>query len=375
MLKHVMAWTVVLLSIIGISAGLSLYKTKEFEAAEAAAKASPEPMEAVATVVARRGQWAASTRAIGTVVALQQLEIRNELAGTIAQIGFKSGAIVEKDQLLVQFDVRQENASLAASQAEAQLARQTLERRENLKGSPAFSAQEVDRARSEFAAATARAKSLEVAIEKKRIVAPFRARVGITDLQVGAYLDVGTLISRLQGIDSDAYVDFSLPQDQAAAIKPGTIVTFSTSGQSISSSNATAKAEVVAEDDSIDGTNRAVRFRAVATGLGSSLRPGTFVDVTVVTSTPRDSVMIPLTALRRSPSGQHVFVISNEDGKRRARMRTVETGPVQDGDIAIEKGLAIGDVIASSGSFKLRDGLLVQTEPPPQASNATPPIR
>lgn len=357
-LKQVAAWLAVVLAIAGIAAGLGLYKQREIQAAESAANASPEPVEAVTIAPARQGQWSLSARAIGTVVAKKQLEIRNELAGSVAELGFTSGAIVEQGQLLVQLDVRQERASLAATQAEAQLAKQTLDRRIGLTSSPAFSPQEVDRARAESAAATARARSLEVAIEKKRIVAPFRARIGITDLQPGAYLEVGTLIGRLQGIDSDAFVDFSLPQDHAAALQPGSTVTIA----GVAIPGGAAQAKVVAVDDSIDGSNRAVRFRAVASGLGEALRPGTFLDVVAIISKPRDAVMVPLTAVRRSPEGQHVFVIVDEQGIKRARQRMVETGPVQDDDIVIEKGLVVGEVIASAGSFKLRDGLAVQSD-------------
>ncbi|MGL4398052.1 MAG: efflux RND transporter periplasmic adaptor subunit [Hyphomicrobium sp.] len=360
MFKQLAAWLIVLLAIAGISGGLGLYKHREFQASEAAAANAPEPMEAVESVRARQGHWAASTRAIGTAVAVRQLEIRNEIAGTIAKIGFVSGGTVEAGQVLVQFDVRQEQAALAATEAEAQLAKQTLERRESLKTSSAFSPQEVDKARAEFAAATARARSLEVAIDKKRIVAPFKARIGITDLQPGSYLDAGALIGRLQGIHADAYVDFALPQDHASALQLGSSVEIRGAGIP----NGAATAAIVAEDDSIDGTSRSVRFRAVAAGLGSALRPGTFLDVVVETSKPREAVLVPLTAVRRSPDGQHVFVIVDEGGKKRARVRPVETGAVQEGEIVVSKGLQAGEVIAASGSFKLRDGLAVATEVP-----------
>ncbi len=50
---------------------------------------------------------------------MKQLEVKNELAGSVSELGFVSGATVEKNQLLVQFDVRQERASLAAAEAEA----------------------------------------------------------------------------------------------------------------------------------------------------------------------------------------------------------------------------------------------------------------
>lgn len=367
MLKQLTAWLAVLVAVAGISAALGLYKRNELMAARSAASAGFEASEAVASTRAKNGEWSATTRSIGTVVAIRQLELRNEIAGVIAEMGFKSGQIVDKGQMLVQFDVRQEKAVLAAVEAEARLAKLTLDRRESLRNSAAFSPQEFDKAREDFAAATARASNLQVAIDKKRISAPFRARIGITNLQPGAYLDVATMIAMLQGVDPDAFVDFTLPQDSAAFLHAGSVVKVSAAGVP----DGSAKAEIAAEDDSVDRANRTVRFRAIAKGLGDKLRPGMFVDVMAVTAPARATVLAPLAAIRRSPSGQHVFVLVTEGGKLRARQREVVTGAVVDQDIAIEKGLEAGELIAASGSFKLRDGALVSTEAPAQTPETT----
>lgn len=358
MWKHLAAWTIVLLAMAGIAGGLGFYKYTALMAGQAAAQMMPEPVQAVAATRARSGEWAPETRAIGTVVALREIEIRNEIAGVIERLGFRSGETVEAGQLLVQFDTRQEQASLAAAEAEANLARLTLERRRNLRGSPAFSPQEFDKAQSEFAAASARAQNLQVAIEKKRIVAPFTGRAGITNLQPGAYLDVGARITTLQGTGPDAYVDFSLPQDSAVVIRPGSTVLLS--GAVLPSGPVAAA--IAAEDNSVDRASRSVRFRAIASGLGAVLRPGMFVDVTAGTAKPQPMVFVPLAAVRRSPHGQHVFVLAREGGKLRARQRPVETGPVQGGEVAVSKGLAAGELVAAAGSFKLHDGVLVQTD-------------
>lgn len=366
MLRRTLAWMAVTLAIVCIAGGLGLYKYQEIETATAAALATPEPIEAVRSARAREGTWSATTRAIGSVIALRQVEIKNEIAGLIAEIGFTSGDVMDAGALLVQLDDRQERAALAAAEAEARLAKLTLERREGLRASAAFNPQEMDRAREDYAAATARAQTLAVIVDKKRIAAPFRARVGITDWQPGAYLDAGTPIVRLQGVDDDAYVDFSLPQDMTAIVKSGTRVTFS--GAAVP--GGTAEALIVAEDNSADSSSRAIRFRAVAKGFGQTLRPGTFVDVTVVISEPQPTVLVPLSSLRRSPNGQHVFVLVEEDGKLRARMRPVTTGVVQGDEIAVHDGVSAGELIAASGSFKLREGLLVDVgalaQPAPQ---------
>lgn len=359
MLRRAIAWMVVLALMAGIAVGLSSYKVNEIKTADAAAQASPEPAEAVATARARKGEWVVRERAIGTVVAIRQMELRNEIAGTIAKIGFRSGDVVEAGTTLVELDTRQEEAALASAQAEVRLAKLTLERRESLKGSTAFSPQELDNAREQFAGAEARARALNVAISKKKIVAPFRARTGITDLQPGSYLDVGTLIVRLQGIDKDAFIDFALPQDSTALVRKGTTVSFSLPG----SDDTAHDAVIAAEDDSVDASNRTVRFRAAAAGFGDRLRPGSFVDVTAVVSEPKSTVLVPLSAVRRSVSGQHVFLIVEAEGKFRAQLRAVTTGAVQNDEIGIEAGVSEGDLIATSGSFKLRDGALVSVEP------------
>jgi membrane fusion protein (multidrug efflux system) len=359
MRRNILAWGVLILVMGGVAGGLGFYKYREILAGMAAGAARPEPSETVATLRATEAVWAPSTRAIGTVVARQQLELRNEIAGLVAELGFTSGATVEKGQLLIQLDDRQEKASLAAAEAEARLARANLDRREALRNSPAFSIQEFDKSREDFAAATARAESLKVVIDRKRIVAPFKARVSITDLQPGAYLDAGTLIVRLQGVDDDVYIDFALPQEAAALLHPGDEVVVT----SPALPGGERKVEILAEDDSVDPASRAVRFRALGAGLGAVLRPGAFVDVIAATAVAKKHVVVPLTAVRRSPAGQHVFVIETKDGKSRARERRVETGAVIGDSIVVEKRLTTGELVAAAGSFKLRDGLLITPEP------------
>ena len=75
--------------------------------------------------------------------------------------------------------------------------------------------------------------------------------------------------------------------------------------------------------------------------------------------------------MRRAPYGDHVFVLVDEDGQSRARQRAVQTGPVQGTEIVVTDGLAEGELIAAAGSFKLREGLLVQIANPPEGGEPT----
>jgi membrane fusion protein, multidrug efflux system len=360
MLRRALSWLGVLLAMAGIAGALGYHKYAEISAAMAAASTAPEPQEAVEAVRARRGEWVQTSKAVGTVVALRQVELRSELAGTIAEVNFSSGDVVEAGQVLLRLDTRQEEADLAAAEAAARMARLTLQRREKLRSSPALSAQELDKAREDFAAATARVQSLKIGIDKKTVRAPFRARVGLTDLQPGGYLDTGTSIAMLQGVDDDAYVDFALPQEAAAALATGSSIEI----LAAPIPGGVARVEIIAEDASIDSSDRTVRFRALARGLGDRLRPGAYVDVVAVTSGPHPAVLVPLTAVRRAPYGEHVFVLVEEQGRLRAHQKAVRTGPVQGSDIVVLDGLNEGELIAGAGSFKLRPGLAVSVGSP-----------
>ncbi len=358
MTRQIVSWLIVVAAIAGVGGGLAYYKQKQLAASDAAASAAWEPAVAVASARARAGTWSVTTKAIGTVVALRMLEVKNESAGVIATLGFTSGGIVEPGQVLVAFDARAEEAALAASKAEMQLAQLTLARRDKLRKSSAFSEQDYDKARLELETMKARARALEVVVEKKTIKAPFRGRIGITSLQPGTYLEAGTRIATLQGVDDDAYVDFALPQESAAAVRVGSTVTIG----SATGAGGEATAVVEAESEGVDPVRRTIGFRARVSGAGQRLRPGMFVDVSAVTSEPVATVLVPLTALRRSAHGEHVFVLAEADGKLRAQYRIVKTGPTQGSDVAIDNGLQVGEQVATDGSFKLTDGALVQPE-------------
>ncbi len=74
----------------------------------------------------------------------------------------------------------------------------------------------------------------------------------------------------------------------------------------------------------------------------------------------RRAVVVPVSALRKGPEGDQVFVVAaGEDGRDRAHMRRVEGGAMLGDEVVVEAGLAAGERVAASGSFKLREGVLV----------------
>lgn len=342
--------------VLGVGLLLAAWKRSSNLAAEAASANQPEPMELVTLATATPRAHRQTTTAIGTVLALQSITLRNELAGAVSRVSLTSGQIVEAGTVLVALDVSVESAELQAEEAQAQLAATTLERLERLRQHQATSQEEVDQARAQRDVALANIARTKAIIAKKTIRAPFRARVGIADIHPGQYLNEGVELTTLQGVASSANVDFEVTQDVAAALREGSIVQVTTADDA-----APLPAKIVAVDARVDPTTRNATVRARLTG-NHMPAPGASVRVQVPVGAVGTAVAIPVSALRKGPGGDHVWVIApDSSGTPRAHERTVQTGPVLGDTVLILGGIQPGDQVAASGSFKLREAVKVAT--------------
>jgi membrane fusion protein (multidrug efflux system) len=171
----------------------------------------------------------------------------------------------------------------------------------------------------------------------------------------GQYLEAGTLLTTLQSVDEAAHVDFAVIQQVAAGLGEGDLVEVFTTAD-----RPPIEAEVLAVDARIDeGTRNAmVRARIEPAAGSAALIPGASVRVRVPVGATREAVAVPVSALRKGPGGDHVFVIVRaEDGAERAQMRPVQSGPMLGDEVLILSGLEPGERVAASGSFKLREGV------------------
>lgn len=338
-----------------IGVGLAAWKYESIQNQQAASINQPEPMESVTIAVARAIDHRQTTTSIGTVLALRSITLKNELAGTVREVRLTPGQIVDAGTLLVALDVSVEEAELRAQEAQAALTKTVLNRRKNLSEELATTQEEVDRARADLDVAQAQIARTKAIIAKKTIRAPFRARVGIADVHPGQYLDEGTLLTTLQGVGDAVHVDFTVAQQVAAGLRVGEAVEVLAAGDS-----PTIMARIVALDSRVDPTTRNAMIRARIEGTRYVPAPGASVRVRIPVGPERNVVAIPVSALRKGPAGDQVFVIAQDkDGRNRVHTRQVESGTMVGDEIVIHAGLAAGEQIAAVGSFKLRDGILI----------------
>ena len=344
-----------LIGTVVLTAGvLAAWKSTSIREANAAAASQPEPMESVTSAVAREQQHRQTTTAVGTVLALRSITLRNEVTGVVRRVTLTPGQIVEAGTVLVALDVSVEEAELKAQQAQAALALSTVERLQRLRAHQATSQEEVDQARAQQDVAFAQIARTQAIIARKTIRAPFRARVGIADVHPGQYLNEGTQLTTLQGVEDAVHVDFAVSQQVAAQLREGQNV------QVFANDGAPLNARIVALDARVDPTTRNAVVRARIPGTAHPATPGASVRVVVPVGPANNAVVVPVSALRRGPAGDHVFVLATDkEGKTRAHVRPVQPGPIVGDEVVILHGLSSGEQVATSGSFKLREAALV----------------
>jgi membrane fusion protein (multidrug efflux system) len=335
--------------------GLAAWKVSALRANDAAAARQPEPMEVVTAAAAVAREHQPTTTSIGTVLALRSISLKNELAGTVREVALAPGEIVEEGKILVALDVAVEEAELKAQEAQAALAETSLDRMQRALATHAASELDVDRARAERDVARANIERTRAVIARKTIRAPFRSRVGISDVHPGQFLSEGSQITTLQGVDDAVHVDFTVGQQVAAVLREGDRV------EVVASSGAPPiRAAIVAIDARVDPATRNAWVRAKIEGAENLPAPGASVRVRVPLGKPASIVAIPVNALRKGPEGDHVYVIAaDEQGKTRAHVRRVEGGPILGDEVLVLSGLEAGEQVAASGSFKLRESALV----------------
>ncbi len=356
--------SLLLVTVVGTGVALAAWKHASLQEANAASANQPEPMESVTAAVATEREHRATTTSIGTVLALRSITLRNELPGTVRQVMLTPGAMVDAGTVLVALDVSVEEAELKAQRAQAVLAETVLDRAHRLSRRGAASEEEVDRAHAERDVALAQMTRTKAIIGKKTIRAPFRARVGLADVHPGQYLEEGTLLTTLQGVDEAVHVDFTVAQHVASTLRETERVEIfaATDAEPIA-------AKIVALDARVDPTTRNAMVRARIEDAANAPAPGASVRVRVPVGPPGMAVVIPVSALRKGPQGDHVFVLApDKDDKTRAYPRQVQSGAILGDEVVIHAGLAVGEPVAASGSFKLREGVLVANDPAALAS-------
>ena len=317
------------------------------------------PPEAVTTVVVKNESWPTTISGIGTAEAVQGVTVSADLPGIVSKISFESGHAVKAGQVLVELDTKQEQAQLAAAEAQVQWTKVSLDRLTGLRGKGIAAQSEWDRADAEQKQAVARVGEIRATIARKTIRAPFSGVVGIRQVNLGQYLAGGAPIAPLQALDP-LYVNFSVPQQDAIKLKPGNVVKVKAENAGIETTG-----KLTAINSIVDPATRNVEIQATFANPKATLQPGMFVTASVALGSAASVIPIPASSVNYAPYGDSVFVVEEmKDPKGKAykgvRQQFVKLGSGRGDQVAVTSGLKPGQEIVTSGVFKLRQGAAVQ---------------
>jgi multidrug efflux system membrane fusion protein len=297
--------------------------------------------------------------AVGSLVAVHQVDVSADVNGRVTEIKFEPGAHVEAGTPLVQMFDAPEQGDLANYKAQSTVAQLSLDRAKQLASRQFGPQATVDTAQAAYDQAQAGIAKTEALISQKLVRAPFAGDLGVRKVEVGQYLTAGTAIVSLTDL-SQLWANFTVTEKDSGNLKVGQAVRLKVDAYP----GRTFDGKITTIEPQIATDTRNIRVQATIANPEKILKPGMFVTTTVVLPDKPAVITVPETAVDYTLYGDSVFVITEkkeEDGKTTlSAVRTfVQTGNRVDGRVEIVKGVKVGDKVVAVGQLKLQSGAAV----------------
>ncbi len=353
------------------------------------AKMVPPPATVTAEA-ARTESWTDRVRAIGTLVAIEGVDVAPQLGGMVTEYYFESGHDVGQGDKLVKLDTSVEEADLADNKATLAQTLLDYDRQAKLVKTGAVSQAVLDQTIAKRDSAAAAVQKMEAIIAQKTITAPFAGRLGLRHVEKGQYVEPGHALVWLQSLDP-VWVDFPVPEGDIGKFKLGSTVELAADaypGQIF-------KGEVEAFDAKLGSDTRTLMVRARVPNSDRKLMPGMFANVAVLAGGAKELITVPRTAVTYGLYGDSVWVVNEGapapapapppiasaepvasaaaadatptgaipgEPKLTVERRFVRVGPTEGDRVAILEGVKAGEQVVTSGQLKLQPGATIKID-------------
>jgi membrane fusion protein (multidrug efflux system) len=320
----------------------------------------------------------------GTVVSLNEVELRAQVSGYITRIFAEDGQRVTQGQPLYEIDrtkyraaYDQAKAALGSAQANLERVQQDAERYENLNRQEAIARQRVDYVRAErktalsqVAAAEANLSAAATDLRYSLITAPLSGTIGISRVKVGAQVSPGQTLLNIVSADNPVGVDFVVGQDEIprfnrlrAGEQPGdSVLTLALADRTVYP----FPGRLAAIDRAVDPQTGSITVRLRFPNPARQLVPGMSVVVRALNDDAGAQIVIPYKAVTEQVGEYYAYVIRADS----VQQRKLELGTQLNDRIVVRRGLEAGEHIVVQGIQRLRQGTKVQVDSP-----QTPPVR
>ncbi|NPT38980.1 efflux RND transporter periplasmic adaptor subunit [Paraburkholderia xenovorans] len=321
--------------------------------------------------------------AVGTVQALNTVDVKVRVDGQLARLGFTEGQDVKAGQMLAQLDqgpltaqLRQAQAAQRRDRASLDNARLDAVRFSRLVGIGAATTQSVDTAKAQVeslaatvAADAALVQSYQLQLGFTTLYAPFTGRVGMREADIGAIVHPGdatgiVTVTQMEPIT----VMFSVPQDvlpdllaNQAKAPLAVSVTTRSGGTTL------ADGSLVFVDSIIDVTTGQIRLKASFTNHDRKLWPGQLVNACVRIRNDSQRLAVPSRAVVNTQNGPQLYKVAAGGA---AQLQSVQTGVSVNGMTEIRSGIAATDLIVFDGQSRLNPGTHVAANLVPASATA-----
>jgi multidrug efflux system membrane fusion protein len=318
---------------------------------------------------------------IGSVEPYSTVAVRSQITGQLTGVNFREGDDVRQGQVLFVLDRRplegtlaQAQANLAKDMAQANNARQQLQRYQDLQKSGIATKEQLDTSASNATSLDAMVGADRAAVENAKvqldyatITAPISGRTGALIVHVGNLVRA-TDATALVNINEVApiYVSFGVPEAQLPDLKRYMAqgpIRVAARAPTDSAPPSTGTIQFV--DNAVDQTTGTIKVKAVFPNADRRLWPGQFVNVIVTLSVDPAATVVPSVAVQTSDKGTFVFVVKPD---RTADLRPVTVARIAGGESIIKEGVKPGETIVTDGQLRLVPGSRITVK----AENSAP---
>lgn len=346
------------------------------------AKASPTPQGApVRVAVAEREDVPVTLRAVGMVEAGASVEIRPQVSGEVARIGFEEGGYVKRGDLLVELDRRpfaaaldEARGRLARDRADAAFAEAEVRRRKTLLEEEVVPRADYESYEARAKAARAGVVAEEAAVRRAElelaycsIHAPIDGRLGERRVDPGDVVKAQETVLAHVAQTRPVRVAFSVPQRELPEIRRRAAAGELAVEARPPEGEAIGGGRLDFIDNVIDPASGTIGLKASFANDDEVLWPGQSVRVVLTLAVREQAVVIPSRAVAKGQDGDFVFVVGR-DG--RAGRRPVELAESHGDRVAVASGVEAGETVVVEGQLRLVDGSPVAVLDEPGAAGA-----
>jgi len=287
---------------------------------------------------------------IGSLKAMESVEIVSEIREKIQSVHYREGEIAEKGELLFSLDDSDIVAELEKLRVEESFKSKETDRLKLLLKSGGISQQEFDKTETELGIIRASIGVLEVKLSKTKITAPFRGITGLRYVSPGELVSPEHILTTIQQTDK-LRLEFMIPERYVLGINEGMEIAFRVPGI-----DKDFTAVIKAREPFIDTKTRSLKFLAVAQNSGQELIPGASASVSIEIPSGEKSIYLPTPCLIPTLKGYQVYVVRNGI----ATLQEIKTGLRSESAVQVLSGIEKGDTVVRTNLLRIKPGNRIQ---------------